>query len=256
LSISTREDKTAFWTYQFPIEYLPTNDETIINTIFERINKNVARLTRQELRHARFSGLFIDDAEEMAEYLERTLPEGFPRIEGQSKKQMKDVELVANLMLALEKDVRGYSQDELDEAFSERDDNWPEEASIRKRFIDALSCVEKLARKPLDYPLLKSRLRNQADFYSFVTAVAEALKSGQIDCASDVYSERLVNFLAFVDDEGKRATSAAARDYFKSARSNSNDTGPRKQRHEIILHVLKGTVGDYALANTEQVQIS
>lgn len=47
----SKEEKTAFWTYQFPIEYLPTNEETIINSIFQRINKNTARLTRQELRH-------------------------------------------------------------------------------------------------------------------------------------------------------------------------------------------------------------
>src|SRR6202521_6281655 len=96
-----REEKTAFWTYQFPIEYLPTNEETIINTIFQRINKNTARLTRQELRHAKFGGPFIAAAEELTEDLFKTLPEGFPRIESQSKKQMKDVELVANLLLFL-----------------------------------------------------------------------------------------------------------------------------------------------------------
>ena len=89
----------SFWTYQFSFEYLPTNDETIINSIFERINKNTAKLTRQELRHARFSGAFISVAEEMAERMVKILPESFPRIESQSRKQMKDVELVANLLL-------------------------------------------------------------------------------------------------------------------------------------------------------------
>src|SRR5579863_542646 len=36
------DEKTAFWTYQFSVEYLPTNEETVINTIFERINRNTA----------------------------------------------------------------------------------------------------------------------------------------------------------------------------------------------------------------------
>ena len=73
----SKEEKTAFWTYQFPIEYLPTNEETIINSIFQRINKNTARLTRQELRHARYGGLFISAAEELSEQLFDKLPEGF-----------------------------------------------------------------------------------------------------------------------------------------------------------------------------------
>jgi len=97
----SREEKTAFWTYQFPIEYLPTNEETIINGIFQRINKNTARLTRQELRHARFGGQFITAAEELAEQMFKLFPENFPRLEAQSRKQMKDVELVANLLLAV-----------------------------------------------------------------------------------------------------------------------------------------------------------
>lgn len=152
------------------------------------------------------------------------------------------------------KGVRGYSQDELDQAFSERDDNWPEGASIRKRFIDSMSCVDKLGRKPVEYPLSKTGLRNQADFYSFVTAVSEMGRSAEFDCSEDVYVERLTAFLSVVGDDEKRAASTAAREYFKAARSNSNDTGPRKQRHDVILHVLRGAVGDYALVNTEQIQ--
>ncbi|MGJ5820207.1 DUF262 domain-containing protein [Paludibaculum fermentans] len=248
------DEKTAFWTYQFPIEYLPTNNETIINTIFERINKNVARLTRQELRHARLNGIFITTVEELAEYLDATLPEGFPRVEGQARKQMKDVELVANILLSLERGVKSFSQDELDVAFSERDDNWPEATLTRKAFSDAINCVDKLCRRPADSPLHKTRLRNQADFYSFVTAVAEYNQSAALDCNADIYVQRLVHFLTLVDNEEQRNASEAAREYFRAARSNSNDTGPRRQRHEIMLRVLRGTVGDYSSADNQQVQ--
>ena len=120
----------------YSVEYLPTNDETIINSIFERINKNTAKLTRQELRHARFSGAFISVAEEMAERMVKILPESFPRIESQSRKQMKDVELVANLLFFFEEGVRGYSQDELDQAFSERDSEWENAEAIREQFVE------------------------------------------------------------------------------------------------------------------------
>lgn len=251
----SREEKTAFWTYQFPIEYLPANDETIIDTIFQRINKNTARLTRQELRHARFGGAFITAAEELTDHLFKTLPEGFPRIESQSRKQMKDVELVANLLLFLEEGIRGYSQDELDEAFSDRETSWESAANIRTRFVETVNCVRHLVLKPPENPIFKSRLRNQADFYSLFSAVAEALGAGSLQCEDDASVTRLAEFIASVEDEERRAVSKPANDYFKAARSNSNDSGPRKKRHEIITKVLANLLNDYAGEDIQQIQV-
>jgi hypothetical protein len=246
----SRDEKTLFWTYQFPIEYLPTNEETIINAIFQRINKNTARLTRQELRHARFGGLFIAASEELSEEMSKILPEGFPRLETQSRKQMKDVELVANLLLSLEEGIRGYSQDELDASFSEREQEWDKAAEVRNRFNQAMASIRDLCANPTDPPLHKTRLRNQADFYSLFTAVDASAQTGGTFSSSEMTS-RLADFVARVEDEQRRAESPAAMDYFSAARSNSNDTGPRKKRHEIILKVLDGTVNDYASSNPE-----
>ena len=250
----TKDEKTAFWTYQFPIEYLPTNEETIINGIFQRINKNTARLTRQELRHARFGGLFITSAEELAEQMFKALPDGFPRLEAQSRKQMKDVELVANLLLALEEGIRGYSQDELDAAFSERESEWEKSAEIRNRFNAAMANVVVMSSIETESSLSKTRFRNQADFYSLFTAIDAYRPGGSLDNPVEV-ATRLLEFIAFVEDEERRAANAAASDYFIAARSNSNDTGPRKKRHEIVLKVINGSIHDYASANTEQVQV-
>jgi len=252
----SREEKTAFWTYQFPIEYLPTNDETIINTIFERINKNTAKLTRQELRHARFSGPFITAAEELAEYLFRVLPEGFPRIDNQLRKQMKDVELVANLLLFLEKGIRGYSQDELDEAFSDRESAWEQGHFIKTAFMDTVQCIKQIAVKSAAAPLAKSRLKNQADFYSLFAAVANSIKRDTRVCGDDEIPGRLAAFFATVEDESLRAGNPAAFAYFKAARSNSNDTGPRKKRSEILERVLNDTLHDYADTDSEQIQVA
>lgn len=102
--------KNKIWGYPFLVEYLPSNDESIINNIFNRINKNVAKLTAQELRHARFDGPFITLAEEMTVKLENELPNNFPRIGLHSKKKMKDVELIADLFLLIEKGPHGYNR--------------------------------------------------------------------------------------------------------------------------------------------------
>ncbi|HOG31715.1 MAG TPA: DUF262 domain-containing protein [Candidatus Syntrophosphaera sp.] len=46
----------VFWRYNLPIEYIATEKETVINDVFDRLNRNGEPLTRQELRHSKHSG--------------------------------------------------------------------------------------------------------------------------------------------------------------------------------------------------------
>jgi hypothetical protein len=238
----TAEVKTAFWTYEFSVEYLPTNEEGLINGIFERINKNTAKLTRQELRHARFNGLFITAAEQLADWMVKQLPDNFPRFDSQSRKQMKDVELVASLLLFIEEGVSGYSQDDLDKAFSDRDVVWEDAADTEQRFREVIEFIALLVFLPLENPLSRSRLRNQADFYSLFGSLAEGLdtqdpvlQQDKVDLAT-----RLEAFLEIVEDDQRRAQNDSAARYLNAARSNSNDVGQRKSRVEIITAALRG----------------
>jgi Protein of unknown function DUF262 len=50
------DSKKVFWNYLITVEMLPAVDDVIVNNVFERINRNARRLTRQELRHAKFEG--------------------------------------------------------------------------------------------------------------------------------------------------------------------------------------------------------
>ncbi len=130
-------DKQNFWKYQFAIEYLPSSDEQVIGNIFDRINRNVSKLTPQELRHARFSGLFITVAEELTTWMFNYLAKkskNFPNLNATSKKQMKDVEIVAQLLLFLEEGAKSYSADYLDRAFTDRDSEWEEKDEIESEF--------------------------------------------------------------------------------------------------------------------------
>jgi uncharacterized protein with ParB-like and HNH nuclease domain len=72
--------KASFWNYMFAVENLPSDNEDIINNIFDRINRNVAKLTPQELRHAKFSGKFSSEVQEQSERMFRKLPLGVPDI--------------------------------------------------------------------------------------------------------------------------------------------------------------------------------
>lgn len=230
----TDDVKRAFWGYQFLVEYLPTSAENVINDIFDRINKNVAKLTAQELRHARFSGPFIQSCEELSEWMATELPD-FPRIVGQSKRQMKDVQLVADILLLLEQGPRGYSRDELDTAFSERDDEWAERGAVDKAFREVVGYLKDLlnARDTLR----GSRLRNQIDFYSLFGAIAQLQKAGGLGAAETVAS-RLDEFARRVDSEQSSSADPDVSAYYEAARSAAADTGNRKKRVEIIAKLL------------------
>jgi hypothetical protein len=226
--------KREVWSYQFTVEYLPSDEEGIISSIFDRINRNTAKLTPQELRHAQFSGQFIAKAEDAAERLFKLLGDNFPNIASQQKRQMKDVEFVANLLLLLEQGPQGYSASQLDEEFSKRDDEWAQGDDVIARFDSTTRRLRQILETSEGAFIRTSRLRNQADFYSLFGAVA--LLADNSDW--DIISGRLKHFIETVNDDDSRTNNLDAQDYYEAARSASNDAGPRKTRIAIMGRVV------------------
>lgn len=233
------ELKTRFWSYVFLVEYLQTADEPVLSSIFNRINKNIAKLTPQELRHARFDGEFITSSESLTEWMASRLPKDFPRIIAQSRKQMKDVEFTAQLLLLLEEGPKGFSQSELDDAFSRRDDSWERRQEIEDRFRRVIDSIATMLNDPTAASLESSRLRNQADFYSLFGAISRAQQRLPA-LPESIAAERLVSFISVVEDDSRRPQVPDANQYYQAARSASNDTGPREARVAIIERVLSG----------------
>jgi len=228
------EVKREVWSYQFTVEYLPSDEEGVINNIFDRINRNMAKLTPQELRHAKFSGQFIAKAEDAAERLFKELGENFPNIASQQKRQMKDVELVANLLLLLEQGPQGYSASQLDEEFSKRDEEWAHGDDVIARFDATIRRLKHLLVTAAGGFLRGSRLRNQADFYSLFGTVASLPDNTNWERVA----EALKAFIEIVNDDAARATNDSALSYYEAARSASNDAGPRKSRINTLLKVI------------------
>lgn len=232
--------KRAVWSYQFLLEYVPADDPKVITAIFDRINRNVAKLSAQELRHARLDGVFISAAEQLTAWMGEVLQRGFPRFAEQSRKQMKDTEFTALLMLLLEAGARGYSQENLDEEFTKRDSEWEQRAEVDNRFRATVGAIRDIVQS-LDDPrvLIGSRLRNQADFYSLFGAIDLLLSQKTLPPPREA-AIRLLSFIEKVDNEAIRAQSKPLLAYFDAARSASNDTGPRATRIEILQLVITG----------------
>jgi hypothetical protein len=231
------EDKIALWGYQFSVEYMPTWEESIINNIFDRINRNVAKLTAQELRHARLDGLFIKCAEELTEIFKAELPPNFPRFDPQSRRQMKDVEFTAQLLLLLEKGPKGYSQDDLDIEFTDRDAAWENKNEIESLFKRIVEILKTMIETSESNNLTKTRLRNQADFYSLFGAIGILLQEDKLPPIQDMV-ENLQQFIEIVENADLRPGNEKAKDYYEAARGASTDTGPRKKRIDLIKSVI------------------
>ena len=229
--------KREFYGYQFAIEFLPSTDEGTLSNIFDRINRNVARLTPQELRHARLSGVFVTKTEDLAEALDEALPKDFPRIAPASRRQMKDAEFVAQLLLLTERGTETYSQDDLDTAYSVRDEDWEGGARFEREYRAVLAILSRWSEGLLAGEA--KRLRNQADFYSLYGALLDLHRDDTVPDDSTAL-ERLEGFMDLVNSEERRQGDTDAKRYFEAARSASNDAAQRRDRIRILTSVLTG----------------
>ncbi|MFD3340041.1 DUF262 domain-containing protein [Streptomyces anthocyanicus] len=234
------EERKEFWSYQFAVEYLPTTDDSTLNNIFDRINRNVARLTPQELRHARYNGQFARTCEELAEILPVVLASDFPRFAPASRRQMKDVEFVTNLLLLTEEGVRAYSQDDLDREYGLREDEWSEQQTVDVEFRETIRTMSEISPELLSG--IGKRLKNQADFYSLYGAILELSRQGGLPGKAEI-NERLARFMNVVVNDDGRANDEVAKRYFEAARSASNDALQRRTRIGIVKDVLTGVWG-------------
>lgn len=243
------EVKKGIWSYTFLVEYVPTTDESIINNIFDRINRNMARLTSQELRHARFSGDFITATEDLTDWMFEQFPLNFPRIAPQSRKQMKDVELVAQLFLLIEDGTaKGYSKDDLDEAFSDRDIEWEDKARVTEAFKTNIGVIAQILDSDGENVLIRSRLRNQADFYSLFDVIFRLSINKELPEIRTI-KDQLIVFISAIDNEEVRAQNEDLDQYFFYTQSGVNRTAAREARGKVMK---KFILGEYSSGNLKE----
>jgi len=234
------EVKQIFWKYQFAVEYVPSDDEGIINDIFNRINRNVSKLTPQELRHARFNGGFITTVEDLTDWMASILPPNFPSIPARARNQMKDVEFVALLLLFLEEGVKSYRQDDLDKAFNDRDLAWEEQDEIKSEFKQViLSIKELLACSPLHINLSKTRLKNQADFYSFFSAIAELNREKLLNITAAI-CQRIYEFMETLKSPESAMITHESQAYYDAITTSLGSSGIEKTKTRI--NILKSVI--------------
>jgi hypothetical protein len=237
-----RDAKQIFWNYSISVEFLPTVDEAVVNTVFERINRNSRKLTRQELRHAKYEGWCIKFLEVQAEHEDW---EKLGIVTRARAKRMADVQFLSELLMVTVKNaVLGFDQDAIDQFYADYD-NTDELAEaidtdeVENRFNLVKSFLVALLERA---PETKSLIRTFGHFYTLWTYVA--LSDLRWNIAEDpqnfapLYLRFMDRVREFTTNPFRRlapngpdaALDEAATLYAANATGASTDEGPRVAR--------------------------
>jgi hypothetical protein len=221
--------KPAFWGYKFTIEYLKDANRAELNESFDRLNRNVARLNAQELRHARFAGTFIS-------YVTQLSDDPFWKDMGQSAlsriRRMLDIEYVSEIFLVVMHGIKD-GREHLDYYYAEYDDEIPSLEEARRKYEVCKSAIANL-------DIFGTRYRNLADLYSIWSAMAELYdeSAGKLELDIEKTREDLMEFAQKVKED---AGAKKVQDYKLAVLQASNSLASRQKRENILkkLIVLK-----------------
>lgn len=240
--------RQRFWNYQITVEMLDVSESSIVNAVFDRLNRNSRRLTAQELRHARFEGWLISEVE-----TESTRDEWrqFGVVTTARAKRMVDSQFISELMLVvLEGRIFGFDQDTLDELYAKYENPadaipaWEEE-----RFSTAFRKAKAfLLEMEQANGAVTRYARGFANFYTLWAAVALVGEMPDAATAAARYVALMekVERLAAQDDLSTFLRGAAAGEYTRAlnylnnARGATTDLRPREERFNVLRDELLG----------------
>jgi hypothetical protein len=218
--------KPNFWGYKFTIEYLKDTNRAELNASFDRLNRNVARLNAQELRHARFAGAFIS-------YVTQLADDPFWKDMGQSTpsriRRMTDIEYVSEIFLVVMHGIKD-GREHLDDYYAAYDDEIPSLEEIRREYEVCKSAISNL-------DIFRTRYRNLADLYSIWSAMAKLYEEndGRLELDIEKTRENLVEFAQKIRED---AEEEEVQDYKLAVLQASNSLASRQKRENILKRLI------------------
>ena len=221
--------KPSFWGYKFTIEYLKNADREDLNESFDRLNRNVAKLNAQELRHAMYSGEFITFVTQLAD-------DPFWHDLGMSTtsriRRMLDIEYVSEIFLVVMHGIKD-GREHLDGYYAVYDDGIPDLERNRRKYEVCKTLIAEL-------DIYKERYRNLADQYSLWSAMSKLYDehSDSLEIDIERTRENLLQFAPKVKEDTKDKLGKA---YTLAVLQASNSIKSRETRENILktLIVLK-----------------
>ncbi|MBY5399911.1 DUF262 domain-containing protein [Rhizobium leguminosarum] len=184
----TPEQKSIIWKYKFHIKFISSVvPRTEITNMFLRLNSTNMTLNPQELRHAEFSGQFLEAAETIADdpiWLKNKL---FAESE---IRRMRDIQFVSSILIYLRRGVaEELSQSNINRIYDAFNETYAERAEDEKAVVALANSAIGVASADEE---LKKFLRSKVHLYSLMI-VCDQMSKDVSD--QDVH----LRFKAFVD---------------------------------------------------------
>lgn len=237
--------KQKFWNYQLVVRELRTNSEDEIRGIFRRLNKNVVPLNGQEIRHATYTGYFMQLSDQLADDTFWTENKIVTR---NDVNRMLDVEFVSELLIALLHGVQAKDTDMIDGYYKMYDVTFTERDDTKRDFNSTKNKIEEILGD-----LRQTRWHFKSEFYSLFVSLQNLMKDYTIP--PERYGEMrelLCKFSAEADTvyqaedkadsldipKGSGYTKSQVVDFVDSVSKQSANREPRTKRTRIVKELL------------------
>ena len=242
----------AFLNYVFPVEFveLPFNDAAYVNDVFDRLNRNSKILNPQELRHAKYSGWFINLVED--EVYDSLWQSTKVRTNARAKR-MLDVQFVSELLLiVITKSIWGFSQEQLDGLYATYDDindfdtdnEWRFKPLIEEDFRYEIKTLKDQVTGFLNgNEIVREFLTDTKHLYSLWGYLVLSTNNASIPpFAIDKYIA-FINEYREIESSPNPMASGSWDDnvynYYDASRGATTEEPQRKKRHEMLEEIMR-----------------
>lgn len=232
------DQKKTFWDYAIVVDTVHLTDINIISDIFDRLNRNTKKLNEQELRHAKYNGWFISEAEnEAQDPFWKHIKIGTIA----KSRRMHDVQIISELMMiTLEKKIVGFNHNHITETYAKYNsiseletefmlDTYQEEKErIKRSIIEMINLRKEISRwigvtANLYVLWAAIALEKLPPFEQFTKKYVDLMQK-VYDIAGDAIEDKMV---------AKQNPDAYA--YYDSLRGVNTDSKHRKQRLDALM---------------------
>lgn len=156
--------KRFFYEYNFVVRLLPEMTDSELRSIFQRLNRNVASLNKQELRQATYWGEFITTMNLISDY---ELWSKINIFSANDIRRLLDVEYISELTIAMLSGLQN-KKDKIDDYYKIYEENFPEKERIMYSFNYLLERILDILPD-----INETRWNKKTDFYTLFLVMYE-----------------------------------------------------------------------------------
>lgn len=227
----SESDKKAIYKYNFVIRVLPEIDDTQIRSIFQRLNRNVLALNKQELRQATYWGTFINTMNELSD---KEVWQKINLFTQNDIRRMLDVEFISELTIAMLNGPQNKKA-KLEEYYKIYEESFDEKQMVEDSFSLILNEIVKILPN-----ITQTRWSKKTDFYTLFLVLAEHKEYLPLPKQDkEKLAEKLNEFSSLADQflkakgENVEKIHSAVKKYCSGIRA-STDLNSRKNRSAAL----------------------